>query len=454
MHNIAIFSDGTGERGGQVVEENRSNIFKLYRAARPGPNSPIDPTGQFAFYDAGIGTLSTGIGFFGAIWSSIHNAICQATGLGLTKNIIDCYAQIIQHWREGDRIFLFGFSRGAYTVRCVAAVLAHCGVPTHCKDGTPLKRDAASARTIAREAVTKIYQHIGSPRDSAYTGQRDALAARFRKKYGSDVDGKANAYPHFIGVFETVAAVASWDSFAVVVGIGVGVGVIVVGTLALVFGHPALWTAVVVGAAIAFSIGAYLKTHLKYAFGLPGVPFIETVHFTALHMRFYDLRLNDNVGWARHALAIDEHRADFDRVPWGIPGDWRKTGPGEPIWFEQIWFAGNHADVGGGYPEPKSRLSDIVLKWMANEGTSVPGGLILDTTALHVSPSAAGVQHDECRSVVFRYAKRLQREINPKADVHGSVAERFELPFVQQYDVDRPYRPEGLRHHEKFADRY
>ena len=454
MRNIAIFSDGTGERGGQTVEENRSNIFKLYRAARPGPDSTIDALQQFAFYDAGIGTFSTGIGFFGAIWTWIHNAVSQATGLGLTKNIIDCYAQIIQHWRAGDRIFLFGFSRGAYTVRCVAAVLAHCGVPTHSKDGSPLKRDAASARAIAREAVTKIYQHVGSPRDSAYTGQREALATRFRQQYGSELDGNANAYPHFIGVFETVAAVASWDSFAVVAGIGVGIVVIVFGALALVVDHPILWTAVVVAAAILVAVGAYLKTHLKYASELPGVPFWETVHFTALHMRFYDLRLNDNVGWARHALAIDEHRADFDRVPWGMPGNWRKTGAGEPIWFEQIWFAGNHADVGGGYSEPESRLSDIALNWMANEAKSVPGGLILDTTALHISPSATGMQHDECRSLVFRYAKRLHREINPKADVHGSVAERFDLPFVLQYDVDRPYRPDGLRLHENFAGRY
>lgn len=454
MRNIAIFSDGTGERGGQTVEESRSNIFKLYRAARSGPDSPVDATAQFAFYDPGIGTSSTGVGFFGALWAWIHNAICQATGLGLTKNIIDCYAQIIQHWREGDRIFLLGFSRGAYTVRCVAAVLAHCGVPTHCKDGSPLKRDAASVRAIAREAVTRIYQHVGSPRDSRYTGQRDALAARFRQSYGSDVNGKANAYPHFIGVFETVAAVASWDSFAVVVGIGVVAGAIIVGALALVFGHAGLWAAVVVGATILFGIGAYLKTHLKYAVGLPDVPFLKTVHFTALHMRFYDLRLNENVGWARHALAIDEHRADFDRVPWGKQGVWRKTGEGEPDWFKQIWFAGNHADVGGGYPEAESRLSDIALKWMANEATSVPGGLILDMCALHFSPSPAGMQHDECRSWVFRFGKRLQREIDPKADVDHSVDDRFDRPFVQQYDEDRPYRPEGLRQHQRFAGSY
>lgn len=47
----------------------------------------------------------------------------QATGLGITTNIIDCYAAIVRIWEPGDRIFLFGFSRGAYTVRCLAAVL-------------------------------------------------------------------------------------------------------------------------------------------------------------------------------------------------------------------------------------------------------------------------------------------------------------------------------------------
>ena len=47
----------------------------------------------------------------------------KATGLGITHNIIDCYAAIIRVWQPGDRIYLFGFSRGAYTVRCVAGVL-------------------------------------------------------------------------------------------------------------------------------------------------------------------------------------------------------------------------------------------------------------------------------------------------------------------------------------------
>jgi uncharacterized protein (DUF2235 family) len=45
------------------------------------------------------------------------------TGLGITANMIDCYAALIRLWQLGDRIFLFGFSRGAYTVRCLAGVI-------------------------------------------------------------------------------------------------------------------------------------------------------------------------------------------------------------------------------------------------------------------------------------------------------------------------------------------
>ena len=204
--NIVVFSDGTGQRGGLFIDERRSNIYKLYRACRCCPDSSINPAEQLAFYDPGIGTLPAGLGLTGAIERKIHNLISQATGFGLTANIIDCYAAIVQLWQLGDRIFLFGFSRGAYTARCVAAVLALCGVPTQMKDGSALRRDDTSVRKIAKEAVKKVYQHVSSPRDSEYIPQRAALAGYFRQQYGSDASGKSNAYPHFIGVFDTVAS--------------------------------------------------------------------------------------------------------------------------------------------------------------------------------------------------------------------------------------------------------
>jgi hypothetical protein len=79
----------------------------------------------------------------------LHNLASRATGLGITTNIIDCYAAIIRMWQPGDRIFLFGFSRGAYTVRCLAAALALCGLPARMPVGSLLRRDIGTTNRIA-----------------------------------------------------------------------------------------------------------------------------------------------------------------------------------------------------------------------------------------------------------------------------------------------------------------
>lgn len=447
--NILIFSDGTGQRGGVQFDERRSNIYKLYRATRCGPDTSVDPSEQYAFYDPGIGTVPRGIGFFGAIWQWVNNIVSQATGLGLTDNIVDCYAEIVRNWRPGDRIYLFGFSRGAYTVRCLAAVLAFCGVPTRMKDGTPLLRDEATCRKIAAEAVKKVYQHVSSPRDEKYLSQRQALAKRFREEYGSDAADHSNAYPHFIGVFDTVAAMLSIGSLAVVVALWLAsVGIASVAMWALVGGF---WPwAILFMAGSVFAAGVlYLTSHVKFAFGLPDIPWWRTIHMTSLRMEFYDTQLNMNVGWARHALAIDEHRRDFDRVPWGTPKEWRDVPVGQPGWFKQVWFAGNHSDIGGSYPEAESRLSDISLSWMLGEASAVPGGLIADQSLLRLYPSAAGMQHDETRGMVFKFAKKMLRSIKSEASLHPTVLERLQEASVMQYDVEMPYRPENLRDHQE-----
>src|SRR5438105_1914077 len=164
MRNIIIYSDGTGQRGGLTFDERRTNIYKLFRATRCGPDSSVDPAQQLTFYDPGLGTLPPGndLGMIGTVLRRIYNLVSQATGLGITGNIIDCYAAIIRLWRPHDQIFLFGFSRGAYTVRCLSGVLSMCGVPTRDKSGALLRRDGKSAKRIASEAVKKVYQHTES----------------------------------------------------------------------------------------------------------------------------------------------------------------------------------------------------------------------------------------------------------------------------------------------------
>ncbi len=452
--NIVIFSDGTGQRSGERFEENRTNVYKLYRATKCGPDSSVDPNAQFAFYDPGIGTIPPKYGFLGTVWAGIYNLVCQATGLGLTKNIEDCYEAILRVYEPGDRIFLFGFSRGAYTVRCLAAVLHFCGIPRRARNGDALKKDTGTLRRLAREAVEEVYQHVswertGKKKESRFIEQRRALAARFRNRYAS-IDG----YPHFIGVFDTVATV--WNTASLVVSIALALLCAAAAAAILHFwiGGFLTWTLLLLVFAAGFAGVWYLKTHFKIAFGLDGHPWWTTAHLNPLHMRFYDKTLNTNVGWARHALAIDEHRMDFDRVPWGNVTELRMVGEGEPDWLRQIWFAGNHADIGGGYPETESRLSDAALAWMVREATSIPGPLVVDTAVLRPYPAPTGMQHDETKSWTFRFARKIDRRIPVDAPLDANVLPRFDLSTVLHLTEEKPYRPESLREHEKTRGYY
>jgi hypothetical protein len=179
-------------------------------------------------------------------------------------------------------------------------------------------------------------------------------------------------------------------------------------------------------------------------------------------MTFYDYDLNPNVGYARHAISIDENRASFQRVAWYSA----KTTARDAYkiqWFEQVWFAGNHSDIGGGYPEDESRLSDIALDWMVKWATVVPDGLTCDECVLKRWPYPEGPQHDEVRNgfgaitkllPFVTWSERKRTLPGPAAVVHRSVYRRFDLPAVQVYDVRKPYRPDTLAKHKDFAPYY
>jgi uncharacterized protein (DUF2235 family) len=119
--SILVFVDGTGNEGGLLPDESRTNVYKLFRATRTGPDSPIDPAKQIAFYLPGIGTPSAGSS--PSLVKRVWNGVQQSIGGGLTRRIVEGYAAIISVWNAGDRIYLFGFSRGAYITRCIANVL-------------------------------------------------------------------------------------------------------------------------------------------------------------------------------------------------------------------------------------------------------------------------------------------------------------------------------------------
>lgn len=475
--NIIIFSDGTGQGSGVHFDERRSNIYKMYRAMRCGPDTSVDPNDQAAFYDPGLGSELDGASHYGGPMRWLYKFVSQATGFGITANIIDCYAALIRLWRPGDRIFLFGFSRGAYTVRCLSGVIRQCGIPTRMPDGSPVPLDGYSTRELATYAVKHVYQFTTSrtkeradERQKFLLDTRSAIAARFRAEHGSqhlELPDRPNVAPYFIGVFDTVASLIDPAKFAlfipaviiaIVAAAGAGVWLFALSwTLALL-------VASLIGTAIAFI--ALVYTHLKFDFRVPGYDCkdsLRTIHFTDLFLTFDDKSLDSHVAYAKHALSIDENRKPFARVKWD-PSEQPVHGERDDqgrIRFEQIWFSGVHSDIGGSYEEQESRLSDIALKWMVDCATDIPNGLKCDPGLLRTYPDPHGYQHDArkdgfpwvTRKLGFTYPLG-RRDPPPAAILHPSVYDRFDAAGVPIYDRIEPYRPAALAGHIDVAHLY
>ena len=103
--NLVVCCDGTGNE----IGVNLSNVLKLYRMLGKDRQ-------QLVFYDPGVGTIAK-LASWGRLKQKLWEGFALASGYGLDDNILDAYRWLCSNWQEGDRIFLFGFSRGAYTVR-------------------------------------------------------------------------------------------------------------------------------------------------------------------------------------------------------------------------------------------------------------------------------------------------------------------------------------------------
>lgn len=161
MKNIIVFSDGTGQEGGKG---HNTNVYKLFNMV-----VDRDDRRQVAFYDRGLGTTA-GERFMG-----------QAFGTGISRNIKDCYQFLFQNYNAGDRIFLFGFSRGATTVRSLAGFIHHFGILPEC-------------RPELIDQAYRIYQ-IDNPQRRLRKARE--FIARHRTMW---------ARIRFLGVWDTVAA--------------------------------------------------------------------------------------------------------------------------------------------------------------------------------------------------------------------------------------------------------
>jgi Uncharacterized alpha/beta hydrolase domain (DUF2235) len=325
-------------------------------------------------------------------------------------------------------------------VRCLAAVLGYCGVPTELK-GAPIARDEASAKKLAKVAVRRVYQFTESRYEEEATKEqkqllekRQELAREFRTKYLSGDANRSNAEPHFIGVFDTVASLSNPEAVRTLLIFGLIVFVVLI-VGCYFFGIPLWWPFLAAAAIVVIAWCASLISRIRW----PSLSWIGwPPHLTEPRMNFYNLHLSNNVPHARHAISIDETRASFERVIWG--------GSGTTTELIQKWFAGNHGDIGGGYPDNESRLSDAALKWLVTAAKSA--GLKCDDRVLNFHPDSAGRQHDETQSWKFRFAAKTSRPVKAlDAPLDDSVVERFLYSAVQQHGRFLPYRPRQLRAH-------
>jgi uncharacterized protein (DUF2235 family) len=165
--NIVVCCDGTGNEYGV----NNTNVVDMYEPI-------IRDREQIAYYDPGIGTFSI---FGRTLGKKIGVMMGMGFGYGLTENIEDAYAYLMDRYEPGDQVYLFGFSRGAFTVRALAGMLRKVGL---------LQKGSTNLIPYA----SKMYNTRGN----------NDLAHSFKKTYGHECK------PHFIGVWDTVASLGLW----------------------------------------------------------------------------------------------------------------------------------------------------------------------------------------------------------------------------------------------------
>lgn len=328
---IAICSDGTWCTPDQKSEGeyHPTNVVKMARAIAPLSR---DKKHQIVFYDEGVGADKWGL-------DRLTGGAC---GDGLNKNILDAYRFLIHNYIEGDEIFFFGFSRGAYTVRSTAGLIRNSGL---------LKK----IHLDKVEEALELYRSDLHPDDDE--------SKQFRKKYSREPDIK------FIGVWDTVGSL----------------------------GIP---------------VGIFRK-------------------LTKKHYEFHDVELSKIVKHGYHALAIDEQRDPFRATLWE-----GKQKPGQKV--EQVWFAGAHSNVGGGYKD--ASLSDIAFMWVLEKAEDC--GITFNQKYINeeINQDSLGKLYDS-RVSLFKLTRRYIRPI-------GSVKYKNEAvhpAVVHRYENYRPsYRPKNL----------
>ncbi len=358
IKNIVLCSDGTGNRD---VKARGTNVFKIYEAVdiqgyKTDPSIPR----QVAFYDDGLGTSKL----------LPLKIIGGAFGYGFSQNIRDLYTELVEVYQPGDNIYLFGFSRGAYTIRALSAMIYYCGIldPAKFKPAGEIYKQIEKCFAEFRDSAFRHLPKEAERRSAIPDRLTNEMEKSRREKYGAimdDVHARNGEVPiRFIGVWDTVGAV--------------------------------------------------------------GIPFGKLLDwFSQLFpVRFSDLTMAANVIRGCHAISIDDERRTF------YPELWNEKG-GKEDRTQQVWFSGVHSNVGGGYP--KQGMSLVTLDWMMQEAEAAGLHFIPSEREYVRSHQDVHGHLYDSRAGIYAYYRWAPRNIerickahnilNPK--IHVSVFERI-----------------------------
>lgn len=349
MKRLAIYLDGTFN-----TLNNNTNVWRLKSLT----SETVD---QRVYYSQGVGTIRGEV---------VRGGVA---GYGIDDEIMRAYTWLIENFDDGDEIFIFGFSRGAYTARSLSGLISKCGI---LRLGAPLSIEQLYVRYRLYVAPT-IRSLLGMP-----LAQDASLEERWLTKYSRPTKIK------FVGVWDTVGSM----------------------------GIPLS--------------SAEAKVH-KY--------------------RFLDTHLRLDTEYAFHALALDEHRADFEATFWTRTVKTGEAGaPERPIeHVEQRWFVGCHANVGGGYASDP--LSQRPLVWLMEKAGAL-GLAYRDTVEIDATEKAPAINDSYSefgKGFYHFFSKRFFRSVGiaPETGTAATttrINETIDGSVFDRWRNDATYRPENL----------
>jgi Uncharacterized conserved protein len=372
LKRIAIFCDGTWNK---MSAEHPTNVLVAAQLVR---SSDANGVPQITYYDEGVGTSHL-------VNEWIETRLAGAFGWGLLDKIEAAYRFLIFNFEPGDEIFIFGFSRGAFTARSLAGLIRKCGIvprseARHIREIFNFYKDSA---TKPDSDDAQAFRMKFCPNLILKEGDRE-----WRIQHGANPAVAQNAKPlvvRYLGVWDTVGAL-----------------------------------------------------------GIPQHLLLSKLTGAAKKYQFHDTELSSTVRAARHAVATDEDRQSFAPTGWSNL-DTLNAANGGGEHYQQLWFPGDHGSVGGG--GDIRGLSNEALIWIV-EGAQQEGLAFdqakLDSLKLEVDHLAPLHNQSKPPGLLDRIYRRGHRE-GPQQKRLLARSTIMRMEHEVKGNGWKPYRPPTLK---------